>query len=202
MKFNNELMIDGYRFLQEGDVVKACDCWLQIWDDVKKYGQENDIKDVEDIDDETESFESLVNWVQDIEMELENAGIVDKKYYHIRIDYCREFCNIFPKSDEFIIMNMKTAVAETHYEIGEEEKSDRLFEEVIDEFKITVWPYIKWGDTKWLSAAKMEGITLADLKMAEEIYVRAESIEDEDDYHLLEDRLKEVRSYIEQAQSK
>ncbi|MCM1991942.1 hypothetical protein [Oceanirhabdus seepicola] len=196
MKINNELMIQGYTYLENEDVIKACDCWLKLWENIKEIACENKIKSIEDMDTKVESEESLTNWVQDLEMELENAGIVDNKYYQARINYCEEFCIAFPMTEEFIVMSMKTAIAESYFELGNEKESERSFEEITKEYTDTVWPYVKWGDTYWLSAIKMGKVTLRDLTKAEEIYVKGTKISDEEDMYIINERLSEVRKYL------
>ena len=55
-----------------------------------------------------------------------------KKYYYKRIDFCDEFCQIFPQSDENIIVDMKCAIASSHFQIDEVKKGDQLFSELIE----------------------------------------------------------------------
>ena len=196
MKINNELMIEGYTYLEKEDVIKACDCWLKLWENIKDIACENKMKSTEDMDTKVESEESLTNWVQDLEMELENAGIINNKYYEARINYCEEFCEAFPMTEEFIVMSMKTAIAESNFELEKEEESEKLFQKIVEEYPDSVWPYIKWGDTYWLSAIKMGKVTLGDLKKAEGIYVRGSKISDEEYLYIVNERLSEVRGYL------
>ncbi len=196
MKINNELMIQGYTYLENDDVVKACECWLKLWEDIKKIACEDQMKSIEDMDTKVDTEESLTNWVQDLEMELENAGIVDNKYYEARINYCKEFCEAFPMTEEFIVMSMKTAIAESYFELEKEEESEKFFQQIVEEYTDSVWPYIKWGDTYWLSGIKMGKVTLGDLKKAEEIYVKGSKISDEEDLYIVNERLSEVREYL------
>ncbi|WBW97392.1 hypothetical protein [Oceanirhabdus sp. W0125-5] len=196
MEINNELMLEGYTYLENDEVVKACDCWLKLWEDIKEVGASNNIKAIEDMDEKVETPESLTNWVQDLEMELENAGIVENKYYEARINYCNEFCEVFPMTEEFIVMSMRTAVAESYFELGNEKESEKQFEEITKEYTDSVWPYVKWGDTYWLSAIKMGKVTIRDLIKAEEIYIKGSKISDEEDLDIVNERLNEVRKYL------
>lgn len=196
VKFNNELLIKGYNFLEDSEVIKACDSWLELWKEFKSEINNEKFNAIEDIDAEIETEESLVNWIQDLEMELENAGMIEKKYYDERIEFVKEFREKFPESDEFIIMNMKTAEAESLFELGNADESEKLFEKITKEHNSSVWPYVKWGDTKWLSGIKMGNVTMEDLKSAKDTYLKGKSVLDAEDYYILEDRLKEVGAYI------
>lgn len=196
MKFNNELLMKGYGLLEDGEVSEACDLWLELWETIKEYIKKNEYNAIEDMDAEIETEESLVNWVQDLEMELENAGMVNGEYYKKRNNFCNEFENLLPESDRFILMNMITAQGESLFEMDEEEESDKMFERAINEHQSSVWPYVKWGDTKWLSGIKVGKVTREDVEKAFNIYSKGKGCLDLEDYEILQDRLKEISVYI------
>lgn len=193
---NNLQQIDsiiktGYSELEDGNVQKACEVWLEAWEGLKELNSNEAIKSIEEFNEGFQGFESFVNWCQDFEMELENAALENKEFFKTRIKYCKEFYELLPDSDEFIIMSMLTAEAESYFDLGDIETSERLFKEVSKEFDDYVWPFIKWGDVYWLSNIIREDRSLLDLDKAESIYkkVLGQNLEDE---HLIKERLKEL----------
>jgi len=194
IEINNKMM-KGYDFLNKEHVIEACDTWLEVWEGIKALNSDGKYTSIEDFDAEHESDEKYSNWCQDLEMEFENSAFEDKKYYHKRIQFCREFIDIFPDSKDFTVMSMKTAEAESYFEIGEIEKSEGLFKKVADEYEGTVWPYIKWGDIYWLSNILRERKELFSLEKSEEIYKRALDIGDEEDEYIIKERLHEIQEF-------
>lgn len=78
--------------------------------------------------------ELLYNWCQDLEMELRNAGIYDISFYKKRIEYCTEFCSFFPETDSLIIQNMKRAVVECYFAVGDSSRGNEAFKNLIEEY--------------------------------------------------------------------
>jgi len=107
------------------------------------------------------------NWCQDLEMELGNAGVKDPAFHEKRIAYCREFCTLFPESDESIIENMKRAVAASLFALGRIEEGERVFQDLVREFPRSAWAYIGWADMYWLCE---ESKAPRDYDRAEKLY--------------------------------
>lgn len=195
IEINNKMM-KGYDFLSKEHVTEACDIWLEVWEEIKNLNSDGKYTSIEDFDVEYESDEKYSNWCQDLEMEFENAAFEDKKYYQKRIQFCREFIDSFPDSKDFTVMSMKTAEAESYFEIGETDKCEELFKKVTDEYKCTVWPYIKWGDIYWLSNILRERKELLNLEKAEEIYKKGLETGDEEDEYIIKERIQEIEEVI------
>jgi hypothetical protein len=145
----DDMMQQGYQLLEKGDtrknVLKACNVWLEVWELLKPRFRA-DMKSIQDAECVFHGMQSLYNWSQDLEMELYNAGLEDPSFFEKRIQYCHEFCDLFPVSDELIIHNMKRAEAEAHFALRREAEGDRLFELLIERFPDNAWGYIGWGD--------------------------------------------------------
>lgn len=192
----NREISNGYIELEENnDTVKACNMWLKAWE-LLKEANEKKIESIEDFEEicQYNFNESLENWVQDLEMELENAATDNEEYYEKRIRYCKEFCCIFPDSDEFITISMELAQAESIFELGRKEESEELFKSITTKYEDTVWPYIKWGDCYWVANILHKDNSLIDLDKAEEIYRKGLKIDDKSDNYILEERLEELLS--------
>ncbi len=68
-----------------------------------------------------------MNFVQDLEMELDNAGQEKEEYHRKRIKYCEEMLEILDSSNSLTIENTKRAIAESYYAIGDSQECDRLY---------------------------------------------------------------------------
>jgi len=100
-------------------------------------------------------------------MELSNAGRKDPAFSEKRIEYCREFCSLFPGTDKLIVENMKRAEAESYFALGLVEKGEEAFRALVEEFPDSAWAYIGWGDMYWLFR---ESKAPRDYDKAESIY--------------------------------
>ena len=141
----DDLMQDGYAALKSSPTSVACDIWLEVWEKLKPYFAKR-MTSVDEADDQMDMRQFVSNWCQDLEMELFNAALHDVEYHRKRVEYCREFCSFFPDSDRWTLENMKTAAAESLMGMGRIEEGEQAFQNLIDEFPESAWPYIKWGD--------------------------------------------------------
>lgn len=163
----DDLMQEGYDLLDSCRVVEACAIWLQIWEQLKpRFTAE--MKSIRDADQIFSGTQSLYNWCQQFEQELGNAGIEDSVFREKRIQYCREFCALFPESPPLILINMKRAEAEALFELGRIEEGDRAFETLIEEFPDSSWGYVGWGDM--YSIFRPEEYVPFNYEKAEKIY--------------------------------
>lgn len=192
----NKLISLGYEKLIGQGTVEACDHWLEAFELIKEVAREKSYKNIKQIEEEFKFVEHLTNWVQDIEMELENAGIEEKEYFKKRITYTTEFCDIFTETDQFIIMSMKLAKAESYFELEEVTKSEELFKQYAEEYKDSVWPFVKWGDVYWLSNILNERRELLNVDKAMEIYKSGLGRDAHEDY-ILEDRIGDLQEIID-----
>jgi len=182
------LMGKGYSLLDKNKTVDACDVWLELWEKLKiRFKPE--FKNVKETETIFSGGELVYNWCQDLEAELGNAAIDDSQYYQRRIEYCNDFCSIFPDSDDLLMHNMKRAIAESQFPLGNISKGDECFKALIEEYPKNIWGYIGWGD---MYLWPRKGDTKPDFGKAEEIYKMAIGMELEGESNLL-DRLKELK---------
>ena len=146
---NSEMLDDkmqrGYELLDAREVTEACTLWLEVWDHLKTRFSV-DMKGINDAESVFDGLQSLYNWCQDFEIELGNAGLDDKSFLERRIQYCNEFCSLFPETEELILVNMKRAVAESYFALGMIQQGEMAFEALVKEFPENPWGYISWGD--------------------------------------------------------
>lgn len=181
------LMEKGWSLLQKKETTKACDIWLKLWDNLKSRFKP-EFRDVEQAETIFSGCELIYNWCQDLEIELGNAGIDNTVYYQKRIAYCDEFCSIFPESNESIMHNMKSAIAESHFALGDFDEGNSCFKKLIELYPNNVWGYIAWGD-KYLWPMKKD--YNPDYGRAEQIYKMALDMNIEGKKDLI-DRLNEL----------
>jgi hypothetical protein len=142
----DELFEEGYALNLENDCVGGCEKWLQAWDMIKVLFAEGIAKDIFDLNSKYEWRQYPSNYVQDLEMELHNAGLEDKTYHQKRIDFCQELLRWCGTDDELLIRNTRWAIAEAHYEIGDESGGEQLFKEWAQEDPDCGWVYCGWSD--------------------------------------------------------
>ena len=187
----NEMMMSGYDKYNEGNSLEACSIWLDVWNRLKSCFTES-IGSIRDADKIYQWSESLSNWCQDLEQELDRAGQKDRSFYEERIKYCQEFVQLLPKTNWLIIHNMKQAIAESYFALGKVELGEREFEALVKEFPKYAWAYIAWGDMYYLH--RMSEAVPLNYARAKEIYGKAlES--DIDEREAVLDRLQ----YLEEA---
>lgn len=160
------MMEEGYELCGSGNEEEGCRIWLQVWEHLKKRFTP-EMKSILDAEKAFSGLQSLYNWCQDLELELGNAGRKNPAFYEKRIEYCREFCSLFPETGKLFIENMKRAEAESYFALGLVEKGEEAFRALVEEFPDSAWAYIGWGDMYWLFR---ESKAPRDYEKAERIY--------------------------------
>ena len=163
----DEMMQRGYDLKDERRLEECCNLWLEVWEHLKKRFT-SDMSDIEDARRIFSGTQSLYNWCQDLDMELWNAGLEDTRFFKKRLEFCREFCRMFPDTDSLVIVNMKRGEANSYFFLSESERGDEAFEKLIEEFPESAWGYIDWGDM-YCSVMQDDKVP-ADYDKAERIY--------------------------------
>jgi tetratricopeptide (TPR) repeat protein len=186
-KIADEKIVSGYRHIKNGEVEKACDAWLDAWEDIKAIMAEDNVRDIPELQKKYHWTEFLSNYVQDLELELNNAGFENRKYFQKRIKYCEEMVKVCGREERLIIENTRRAIADSHYELGNQKECDRLYDMWLHEDPTWGWGYIGWSDCYSFGFDK----TKEDYEKAEKIIRKA--LEQKD----LRDRLDVVMRAIE-----
>jgi hypothetical protein len=111
------------------------------------------IDSLKDFDGRFGGTQSVFNWVQDLEMELHNAGIGDPQFFRERIALCETMIDRFPDGHP-PIENFKTALANSYFELGDRDAGDRLFRRWRDDDPKRGQNWIAWSDCYWMFAAE------------------------------------------------
>jgi hypothetical protein len=156
---------EGYVRIQRRDNLIGCDRWLEAWAEIKNLLSESMAEDLGDLEEKYDWTEFISNYVQDMEMELHNAGLVDKAYHLKRAIYCEELlerCN----DDEMLVSNTRRGMAEGYYNYGDKAKCDELYTDWLRDDPDWGWGYVGWSDcycrgSKNTQYARAEEILLA-----------------------------------------
>jgi tetratricopeptide (TPR) repeat protein len=136
----------GYEKLSSHDSVGACENWLIAWAGLKTYMDEKRIKDIFELNDRKYFVGYMIpgNMVRDFGWELLNAGLKDQKYYHKCIEYGEEIIGYFGDDNE-AKEEIRRSIAESYFRVGEEEKSDMLYNEWLEADSKWGWGYLEWA---------------------------------------------------------
>ncbi len=180
------LMQEGYDLVDKEHDVAGCALWLKVWDELKIRftPQMNTIEEAEAV---FEGNEFLFNWVQDLEIALDNAaqagGDAENKAFHNkRIHFCREFIEFFPKSHN-IVQHMKLAIADSLLHLDKREEAEQVYQWVVAKYPKYPWGYIHWGDFH----------AGTDPRKAEEFYRKALGM-DPAENELVQDRIRDLKN--------
>lgn len=167
----------GYEFLMKGNTVHACDAWLDAWGGIKEAMAEAHIKNIGELEIKYKWTQFLTNYIQDLEAELHNAGLSDKKYFQKRITYCEEMLELCGEDKGLLVENTRRAIADSNYELGNKDKCDQLYSVWLEQDPDWGWGYIGWSDCYRFDRIKNP----LNLEKSEEILNRALAREDVND---------------------
>jgi len=145
----DDLMQEGYRLLQARQTSEACDKWLQVWEIIKQIAA-SPMRDVGEFDAAHPLTQSVFNWCQDLEMELQNAAARNPIYHEHRLCYAREFTARFPRIDTLLYLNFTRAQGEALWELGRRGEAEKVFAALVERMPNAAWAYIGWSDIYWL----------------------------------------------------
>lgn len=141
----DEKITSGYKYMDSDESQKACDIFLDAWEDIKTVMAEDKIRDLVELGDRYEWTEFLFNYVQDLDMELFSMGTHNEQYLKQRIKYCEELLPLIGVQDDLIVENTRRGIAETQFALGNGEECDRLFSEWLATDPAWGWGYIGWS---------------------------------------------------------
>ena len=135
----------GYNYLEKDNYIKCCDIWLDAWWNIKGLMVEEGKRTIQGIDDIYEWTYSIYNYVQDLEEELRNAGVLNKEYYHKRLEYCKELYEHIDSEDQLMRENTLRSIPETYFLLGEHERAEQEFETMLTNDPTAGWVYIGYA---------------------------------------------------------
>ena len=180
-----EAMISrGALLIEEGKKGDACEIWLEVWGKLKDFC-ENKFQNVDDLDNEFIGLCTIRDWCLDLEKTMEEAGFEDMSFYEKRIQFSKEWCALFPKSNESLVVHMRCVEAETYFYLGSPKKGEELFEKIVEDHPKNAWSYVGWAEIYRSIQTNYEKV--------EEIY-RMAADKVEIDKEIIEKKLKALES--------
>lgn len=183
------MMQEGYALLDQDKSEEACMLWLEVWRLLKLHFT-NQMTSVEEIEKIFIEAQGIFNWCQDLDNALEQAAVENIAFYKKRIDYCQDFIDTLPETDQGILKNMKRSVAESFFGLGQIAEGEAAFESIIKAYPNWEWGYIGWADM--YSVFRINEKVPADYDKAERLYKMALNIPGSEK-EMIEERLEEIR---------
>lgn len=167
----DDKMQEGYELNESGHVEAACRIWLEAWDDTLHIFDKAGFETIDEFDERFRGTQCLFDWMQDLEMELWNAGLRDRRFLARRVEVCEERLRRFEAKDDPSPENCRRALAESWFDLGETGKADDLYREWLNADPQWGWGWIAWSDCYWHTRTQF-----ADLRRAEELLHKGLSI--------------------------
>ncbi len=183
----DELMQNGYDEQENDHIEEACEMWLKAWKWILRIIDKKNLKTIDDFDKKFRGTQSVWNWVQDVEIELLNAGFKNSKFFKARIEFTGDYLKRFPSEDEKVRRNMKRAFADSHFKLGDIKKAELLYEEWLKQDPNWGWGWIGYSDCYW---EDWEG--KQDFEKGEEILKRGLAVPQVEDRGHIIDRLVDL----------
>jgi hypothetical protein len=151
-----DLLAEGYGQWEENDAIGACGPWLEAWTLFLKLIDETGTKSIREFDHKFALEWLAINWVQDLENTLGNAGSKEPRWLHDGIRYTTEYLERFAAEDDLATENMRRALASFHCRLGETHQVDALYEEWLSRDPQWGWGWIGWSDCYQFDCGKLD----------------------------------------------
>jgi hypothetical protein len=139
----------GYREYQQKNVRAACDQWLAAWKIVRQLARP-DLRTTTDFYMHYALGHHVLNWCQDLQLELGNVGVHDARYLERQIEFSRDFLAQFPDEGTLTHVNCWRAQGEALWELGRRGEAEAVYAALVQRFPDEAWAYIGWADHYWL----------------------------------------------------
>ena len=189
----DDWMQDGYELSQARDHTRACDIWLKVWL-VLVPRFKRSMTAMHSVEPIFSGMQSVFNWSQDFETELQNAAVDDRRYAEVGRDYCRQWLAQFTDEDSDMQVSFLRALSDFLFRLGEADEGRGILEDIIRRWPTNAWGYIGLADACSHIFRGASPLPL-DTQRAEQILkdgLAAVPKEDRD-REVIEDRLSELR---------
>ena len=139
----NGKLAAGYRNYSNNKSEAACIPWLEAWEEIKIILQETGMTMLE-LQKAYPWLEHLLNYVQDLEMELHNAGIDNTDYFKKRIRYCEEVLEQKELPAD-IYEGARSAIGESYFELDDIETAEQFYRNWLTSDPQWGYGYLSWS---------------------------------------------------------
>ncbi len=181
----------GYAQDAANDTHAAAVTWLNAWSDVLWLCDAAGLSSIGEFDDRFPMTQTLFNWIQDLEMALENAGRDNREIRQALIEFCEESLRRFPREDQLLTENRRRALGGAYFDAGMTEKAEELFRSWLDADPGWGWGW-GWGWIGWADCYLPWGGRSADFDRAEKLLSRGYRVPGVRDRADIAERLQEV----------
>ncbi|MFN0122398.1 MAG: tetratricopeptide repeat protein [Blastocatellia bacterium] len=191
----DDKMEAGYALLKNKETAAAARVWLEAWDDVVFLLKKADIRTISAFDERFQGSYSLCGWIQDLEMELGNAGRRDRKFLAARAAMCEQALHLLEEEDSDNTENLRIAMAESYFETGDFARAETLYRAWLDNDPHWGWGWIGWADLYFFTFT-----TARDLRRAEALLEQGLAVPGVRDADEITERLACIRREQQSAQ--
>ncbi len=183
----DDRMQEGYALMESGQVTDACRIWLPAWDDALYFFDRASFKTLSEFDERFLDTQCLSNWVQDLVMELWNAGLDDQQFFIRRVELCEKVLVMFGGEDASLRESCQHALAETHFAVDGPGKADELYRKWLKADPQWGEGWIGWADCYWCIHKQHK-----DVPRAESLLREGLAVEGVREFDFLAERMAEV----------
>lgn len=141
----DDWMQEGYRLMQEGRQTDTCDIWLKVWNILRPTFLKSMVA-MEKAASVFNGMQCLSNWCQDLEMELHNASINDRRYAELGLKYCGEWFAQFRGESDMTWTNFVYTSSNFQFNLGMREQAFATLRAGIRRCPDYPWAYIHLSD--------------------------------------------------------
>ena len=177
---------------REGNYIDACDHGFKVWTCILELIKMLEAKSIYDISNYGVTIYDLPYWADGFADELSNASRKDKSYLQKKLSFCQQYVEMhedFSDKELHNLGNVRSALAEAFYQLGEKDRADSLYEKWLKDEPDWGWGWIAWSDCYWL----WRHIGLEqDFEKAEQILRKGISVKNVLNKKHIEERLNEL----------
>lgn len=202
----NEKMQEGYKLYMERQDAAACDVWMETWRKIVEAMNLGGYAFLEDFEPVFDGIQRFANWANDFEVALINASHQNKSYVNMRILFFTEYYARSRIRNNENALYMRRGIAEAHFQLGEADVGDQMFQELTDEFPMWSWGWIGWADQYGLYGDEAhqdleKAISILKLALyAEELDARYDVLERLRDLYAATQRTEEAQQIEEEME--
>lgn len=170
-----------------GDYETACQLWREAWREAHLLLEKTGLTFMDELDAQMDAAFSSLGLLEGFALALGHAGLKNPALLQERISVCQRGIELIdPENEETeeLIDQMREAIAQSYFHLGDFEKADALYRNWLNEnADVRIW-------LSWSGCYQFDG-KARDLKRSEEILKEGLSRGNENDLLLLE-RLKKI----------
>jgi tetratricopeptide (TPR) repeat protein len=192
-KLGDEIEAEGITD-RAGNCIDACEHGSKVWACLLELMKILEAKSIYDLDNNGVTIYDLPYWATCFADQLSNACVKDNSYLQKKLRFSKHYVEMhedFSDKNLLNLGNVRSALAETYYQLGEKDKADSLYEKWLKDEPDWGWGWIAWSDCYWL----WRHIGLEqDFVKAEQILRKGLSVKKVSDKEHIEERLKDLLS--------